>query len=149
MIENTDRDCCNESSKSSTTYDSGLRKLAIIDKVDSGKTRKLLNACSQADGLFICAHPERVLDKCNAYGIKPVRSASFSQAIDLIKERKDDKFYIDDVDKLIHFLKDTYDNDKAFIYLSLISFKVEGYTFNYDGESDSNVLYIRKLMENR
>ena len=147
MVENTDRACCNDSSKSSTTYDSGLRKLAIIDKVDSGKTRKLLNACSQADGLFICAHPERVLDKCKAYGIKPVRSASFSQVVDLIE--KDDKFYIDDVDKLIKFLKETYDNNQAFIYLSLISFKVEGYTFNYDRESDSNVLYIRKLMENR
>ena len=122
--------------------------IAIIDKVDSGKTRKLLNACSQADGLFICAHPERVLDKCKAYGIKPVRSASFSQAVDLIKERKDDKFYIDDVDKLNSYLKDTYDKMQAFIYLSLISFKVEGYTLSCDGDYDSNVLYIRNLMEN-
>lgn len=125
--------------------------IAIIDKVDSGKTRKLLNACSQADGLFICAHPERVLDKCNAYGIRPVRSASFSQAVDLIKEEKDDKLYIDDVDKLIKFLKETYDKDydyRAFIYLSLISFKVKGYTLSCDGDYDTNVLYIRKLMEN-
>lgn len=122
--------------------------LAIIDKVDSGKTRKLLNACSQVDGLFICAHPERVLDKCKAYDIKPVRSASFSQAVDLIKEEKDDKFYIDDVDKLINFLKDTYSKGQAFIYLSLMSFKVEGYTLSCDGDYDSNVLYIRKLMEN-
>ena len=122
--------------------------LAIIDKVDSGKTRRLLNACSQADGLFICAHPERVLDKCKAYDIKPVRSASFLQAVDLIKEEKDDKFYIDDVDKLINFLKDTYSKGQAFIYLSLMSFKVEGYTLSCDGDYDSNVLYIRKLMEN-
>ena len=122
--------------------------IAIIDKVDSGKTRKLLNACSQADGLFICAHPERVLDKCKAYDIKPVRSASFSQAVDLIKEEKDDKFYIDDVDKLINFLKDTYSKEQAFIYLSLISFKVKGYTLSCDGDYDSDVLYIRKLMEN-
>ena len=122
--------------------------LAIIDKVDSGKTRKLLNACSQADGLFICAHPERVLDKCKAYDIKPVRSASFSQAVELIKEEKDDKFYIDDVDKLINFLKDAYNKEQVFMYLSLISFKVEGYTLNCDGDYDSNVLYIRNLMEN-
>ena len=122
--------------------------IAIIDKVDSGKTRKLLNECSQVDGLFICAHPERVLDKCKAYDIKPVRSASFSQAVDLIKEEKDDKFYIDDVDKLINFLKDTYSKEQAFIYLSLMSFKVEGYTLSCNGDYDSNVLYIRKLMEN-
>ena len=120
--------------------------IAIIDKVDSGKTRKLLNACSQVDGLFICAHPERVLDKCKAYDIKPVRSASFSQVVDLVE--KDDKFYIDDVDKLINFLKDSYDKDQAFIYLSLISLKVEGYTLSCDGDYDSDVLYIRKLMEN-
>ena len=120
--------------------------IAIIDKVDSGKTRKLLNACSQVDGLFICAHPERVLDKCNAYEIKSVRSSSFSQVVDLIE--KEDKFYIDDVDKLINFLKDTYDKELAFTYLSLISFKVEGYTLSCDGDYDSNVLYIRKLMGN-
>ena len=143
MVENTDRACCNDSSNS------GVKTLAIIDKVDSGKTRKLLNACSQVDGLFICAYPERVLDKCKAYDIKPVRSASFQQAVDLIKEEKDDKFYIDDVDKLINFLKDTYDKDQAFIYLSLISFKVEGYTLSCDGDYDSDVLYIRKLLGDR
>ena len=141
MVENTDR---------ATSSNTGVKTLAIIDKVDSGKTRKLLDACSQADGLFICAHPERVLDKCKAYGIKPVRSASFSQAVDLIKEGKDDKFYIDDVDKLINFLKDTYSKDQslqAFIYLSLMSFKVKGYTLSCDGDYDTNVLYIRNLME--
>ena len=120
--------------------------LAIIDKVDSGKTRRLLRMCSLTDGLFICAHPERVLDKCKAYDIKPVRSASFSQVVDLVE--KDDKCYIDDVDKLINFLKDSYDKDQAFIYLSFISLKVEGYTLSCDGDYDSDVLYIRKLMEN-
>lgn len=146
MVENTDRACCNDSSNAC-----GAKTLAIIDKVDSGKTRKLLDACSQADGLFICAHPERVLDKCKAYDIKPVRSASFSQAVELIKEEKDDKFYIDDVDKLISYLKDTYNKDQslqAFIYLSLMSFKVKGYTLSCDGDYDTNVLYIRNLMEN-
>ena len=62
--------------------------IAIIDKVDSGKTRKLLNACSQVDGLFICAHPERALDKCKAYDIKPVRSASFSQITNIIDKEE-------------------------------------------------------------
>ena len=143
MIENTDRACCDDSSNN---CEGRVRKIAIIDKVDSGKTRKLLNACSQVDGLFICAHPERVLDKCKAYDIKPVRSASFSQVVDLVE--KDDKFYIDDVDKLINFLKDTYSKEQAFIYLSLISLKVEGYTLSCDGDYDSDVLYIRKLMEN-
>ena len=89
--------------------------IAIIDKVDSGKTRKLLNACSQVDGLFICAHPERVLDKCN-------------------------------VDKLINFLKDTYSKDQAFIYLSLISSKVEGFTLSCDGDQIMTLMY--RILEN-
>ena len=118
--------------------------IAIIDTVDSGKTRKLLNACSQADGLFICTHPERVLDKCKAYGIKPVRSASFSQAVDLIKEEKEDKFYIDDVDKLVKFLDTTYTKEEADNYLSNILLKTKEYTYS----CDDNVSYIRKLMEN-
>ena len=138
MVENTDRACCNDSSTSE------VKTLAIIDSVDSGKTRKLLNACSQADGLFICAHPERVLDKCKAYDIKPVRSASFSQVIDLIE--KEDKFYIDDVDKLINFLKDTYSKEQAFIYLSLISSKVEGFTLSCDGDQIMTLMY--HILEN-
>ena len=119
--------------------------IAIIDKVDSGKTRKLLNACSQVDGLFICAHPERVLDKCNAYEIKSVRSSSFSQVVDLIE--KEDKFYIDDVDKLINFLKDTYSKEQAFIYLSLISSKVEGFTLSCDGDQIMTLMY--HILENQ
>ena len=117
--------------------------LAIIDKVDSGKTRKLLNACSQVDGLFICAHPFRVLDKCKAYDIKPVRSASFSQVVDLIE--KEDKFYIDDVDKLVKFLDITYTKEEADNYLSNILLKTKEYTYS----CDDNVSYIRKLLGDR
>ena len=116
--------------------------IAIIDKVDSGKTRKLLNACSQVDGLFICAHPERVLDKCEAYDIKPVRSASFSQITDIID--KEDSIYIDDIDKLVKFLDTTYTKEEADSYLSNILLKTKEYTYS----CDDNVSYIRKLMEN-
>ena len=42
----------------------------VIDKKDTGKTRKLLEECSKNNGLFICEHPEKVLDKCKAYGIE-------------------------------------------------------------------------------
>ena len=116
--------------------------IAIIDKVDSGKTRRLLRMCSLTDGLFICAHPERVLDKCNAYEIKSVRSSSFSQVVDLIE--KEDKFYIDDVDKLVKFLDTTYTKEEADSYLSNILLKTKEYTYS----CDDNVSYIRKLMGN-
>ena len=116
--------------------------IAIIDKVDSGKTRRLLRMCSLTDGLFICAHPERVLDKCKAYNIKPVRSASFSQITDIIN--KEDNIYIDDIDKLVKFLDTTYTKEEADSYLSNILLKTKEYTYS----CDDNVSYIRKLMGN-
>ncbi len=117
--------------------------LAIIDKVDSGKTRRLLRMCSLTDGLFICAHPERVLDKCKAYNIKPVRSASFSQIIDIIN--KEDNIYIDDIDKLVKFLDTIYTKEEADSYLSNILLKTKEYTYS----CDDNVSYIRKSLGDR
>ena len=117
--------------------------LAIIDKVDSGKTRRLLRMCSLTDGLFICAHTERVLDKCKAYDIKPVRSASFSQITDIIN--KEDDIYIDDIDKLVKFLDTTYTKEEADSYLSNILLKTKEYTYS----CDDNVSYIRKSLGDR
>ena len=51
----------------------------IIDKNNTGKTRKLLEECSDKNGIFVCAHPERVLEKCQAYGIAPVEAISYEQ----------------------------------------------------------------------
>ena len=112
--------------------------IAIIDKVDSGKTRKLLKMCSLANGLFICAHPEKVLDKCKAYDINPVKSASFAQIPDLLD--KEDDVYIDDIDKLVKFLDATY-KEEADSYLSNILLKTKGYSYS----CEDNVSYIRKL----
>ena len=117
--------------------------IAIIDKVDSGKTRKLLKMCSLANGLFICAHPERVLDKCKAYDIKPaVRSASFAQVQDLLD--KEDSIYIDDIDKLVKFLDATY-KEEADSYLSNILLKTKGYSYS----CEDDVSYIRKITGDR
>lgn len=41
----------------------------MIDKRDSGKTRKLLEECASNHGVFVCRHPNKVRDKCEAYGI--------------------------------------------------------------------------------
>lgn len=41
----------------------------VVDKRDTGKTRKLLEECAKNKGIFVCAHPERVVDKCAAYGV--------------------------------------------------------------------------------
>ena len=41
----------------------------VIDKRDTGKTRKLLEECAYNHGVFVCKHPHKVKDKCLAYGI--------------------------------------------------------------------------------
>ena len=43
--------------------------LKIIDKCDTGKTKALLQECAAKKGIFVCKHPEKVVDKCKAYGI--------------------------------------------------------------------------------
>ena len=43
--------------------------IRIVDGRDTGKTKKLLEECSRTGGIYVCAHPERVLEKCRAYGL--------------------------------------------------------------------------------
>ena len=41
----------------------------VIDKRDTGKTRKLLEECAYSGGVFVCKHPDNIRSKCIAYGI--------------------------------------------------------------------------------
>ena len=79
----------------------------IIDEADSGKTRKLLTACSEDEkALFVCAHPYRVAEKCKAYGINPVNSMGYEDFI-AAKTNKDP--YLNDkhiyIDELLKFVQ--------------------------------------------
>lgn len=70
----------------------------VIDKRDSGKTKKLLEECAKNHGVFVCRHPNNVRDKCEAYGIR----------------------YFDIVDVLgyeDYLIKDDYDNLNPKIYI--------------------------------
>lgn len=51
----------------------------VIDKKDTGKTRKLLTECAKNKGVYICRHPNRVQDKCLAYGIPLVDAYGFDE----------------------------------------------------------------------
>lgn len=77
----------------------------VIDKPDSGKTRKLLEQCAKDKGLFVCAHPERVYDKCRAYGIDLVAACTYEQFIYDLQYDDWDKVYIDEVDKFLREYK--------------------------------------------
>ena len=73
----------------------------VIDKSDSGKTRKLLEECSKNHGLFVCSHPDRIFDKCRAYEIEQVTACGYTQFM-YDKSFKDYKeVYIDDLDRFL------------------------------------------------
>lgn len=76
----------------------------VIDKSDSGKTRKLLEECSKNNGLFVCSHPDRIYSKCLAYGVDQVNACGYTQYI-YDKSFKEYKVvYIDDLDKFLYEL---------------------------------------------
>ena len=79
----------------------------IIDGNNTGKTRKLLEECSRKNGIFVCAHPERVPEKCAAYGLPIVEAISYEEwyrvakmghgrPIDISKD-----VYIDEIGKFV------------------------------------------------
>ena len=76
----------------------------VIDRSDTGKTRKLLEECSKNHGLFVCAHPERVFDKCVAYGIDPVNATSYYEYIDTYEKVVIKNVYIDELEKFLKTL---------------------------------------------
>lgn len=78
--------------------------LRIIDNVDTGKTKKLLEECIKHDGLFVCRHPERIPDKCAAYGFDTI--PAFMGYNEFIFNLKNDKkafkeVYIDELESFM------------------------------------------------
>ena len=63
----------------------------VIDGNDTGKTRKLLTECGKkTNALFVCAHPQRVPEKCKAYGIPLVKAIGYE---DYAQQLIEDQFY--------------------------------------------------------
>lgn len=80
----------------------------VIDGNCTGKTKKLLIECGKdPNGLFVCAHPERVKSKCDAYGIPVVNAIGYEKWIEIV--RKDGtgmipqafNIYIDELEKFV------------------------------------------------
>lgn len=93
----------------------------VVAGNDTGKTKKLLTECGPT-GLFVCAHPERVGDKCKAYNIPLVTAVGYDELIDRLKvediyNMNDNvPIYIDEIEKFVNY---------AFPYLA-------GYTLTVD-----------------
>ena len=89
----------------------------VIDKPDTGKTRRLLEECSKNNGIFVCKHPERVVEKCVAYGIDPntITPKSYrnllNHFIGIKSIKSDTNVYIDDLDLLMKALSAEFDID--------------------------------------
>lgn len=79
--------------------------IKIIDKVETGKTKKLLKECIDNEGIFVCRNPQSVPDKIVNYGfdradLNKIISLSYSEF--LYKEHAKGKpVYIDDVEKFL------------------------------------------------
>lgn len=79
----------------------------FIDARDSGKTRKLLSSCCEdPKALFVCAHPQRVGDKCRAYGIPYVEAIGYDDYINAVKDKSSylegRHIYIDEIERFVN-----------------------------------------------
>lgn len=82
----------------------------VIDGNDTGKTRKLLTECGKyPNALFVCAHPQRIPEKCKAYGIPIVKAIGYEDyAHELVEQQfytlNERPVYIDELEKFTRVL---------------------------------------------
>ena len=83
----------------------------VIGNVDTGKTRKLLEECARNNGVFVCKHPERIAEKCYAYGIdisNIKNTMNYADYIDsLYSLGVSDNIYIDELDSFLNVFEDS------------------------------------------
>jgi len=82
--------------------------IKIIDSNDTGKTKKLLKECGM-EGLFVCANPTRIGEKCRAYNIPQVEAIDYEDfkkkliADELYNNNDDRDIYIDELEKFVNY----------------------------------------------
>lgn len=80
----------------------------VIDGSDTGKTKKLLTICGEK-GLFVCAHPRRTNEKCDAYGIPRVKSLGYDEFLakmienEMYNTNDNTPIYIDELEKFVNY----------------------------------------------
>ena len=97
----------------------------VIDGRDTGKTRKLLEKCAETGGYFICKHPERVHEKCRAYGIDDnnIKPLGYDEGVKLFSLRYAKLVYVDELE----------------LFLNNLLFNLSGYTLTLEKEDTLNV----------
>ena len=93
----------------------------IIDGNNTGKTRKLLLECAEHNGVFVCSHPERVPERCAAYGIPVVQAIGYEDWMDIVRIKG----------KCINNAKDVYIDEIGKFVKEFIPY-LKGYTLTVD-----------------
>ena len=76
--------------------------IEIIDEKNTGKTRKLMEACAKANGIFVCANPYAAREKAKAYGIFGIqRYSDYNQYLTDIIEDTEDNYFIDNIENIL------------------------------------------------
>lgn len=109
--------------------------ITFIDNVDTGKTKKLMMECSKTNDILVCKRPDRMLEKCRAYGINLIRVSGFEEVHQLVESGI--KFYIDDLDRYL----DLFPNELDLIWPYLLGFSLDA--------NSKYVSYIKKKLEDR
>lgn len=82
----------------------------VVDVNDSGKTKKLLEECSYNHGIFVCRHPNRIVDKCAAYGIEFANLRGVYGYAEYLREYRnlpaDAEIYIDELELFVNEMCD-------------------------------------------
>lgn len=94
----------------------------IISGNNTGKTRKLLLECAEHNGVFVCSHPERVPERCEAYGIPVVQAIGYDEWYKVARMEPD---------KCIDNAKDVYIDEIGKFVREFIPY-LKGYTLTVD-----------------
>jgi hypothetical protein len=105
--------------------------IEIISKKNTGKTRKLMEACAEAHGIFVCANPYAAKEKSRAYGIVGIQSfIDYNQYLtDIIEdiENTEDNYFVDDIEKILPSNYSSDEDISNYLYK-----KIKGYSKNYE-----------------
>lgn len=75
----------------------------IVDERGTGKTRKLMLAAKENDGVLVCMHPDRMREKAFAYGITGLNIISYND-FENSNYDIDKKCYIDELEIFIKWM---------------------------------------------
>lgn len=73
----------------------------IIDDRGTGKTSRLMLIAKDNDAIFVCSNPHAMERKALAYGITGLNFITYSEFLNSVRNRKDDKFVIDELEGFI------------------------------------------------